>query len=86
MSEHRCATESEEQPAINWRRDGSSVTVYDEENPEAWVRVAFEAGVPPEKRLFMVCDECGAVVPQRAQPGSGTVCGDCGAEFTHPTR
>lgn len=85
MSDQRAARDTAE-PAINWRTEGAGVTIYDEDNPDAWVRMEFEAGVAPEKRLFMVCDECGAVVAQRSRPGNGTVCGDCGAEFTHPSR
>ncbi|WP_049928737.1 hypothetical protein [Halopiger goleimassiliensis] len=69
--------------AINWRQSGSAVTVYDEANPDAWIRLEFEAGVPPEHRLYMICPDCGAVFAQRSAPGNGSVCGDCGATFDH---
>ncbi|WP_255170428.1 hypothetical protein [Natrononativus amylolyticus] len=69
--------------AINWRQTASGVTVYDEENPDAWVHMEFKAGVPPEHRLYMVCDECGSVFAQRGKPGSGTRCGECGALYDH---
>ncbi|QSW97834.1 hypothetical protein [Haloterrigena alkaliphila] len=81
----RRATEAVETDAepINWRQRGSDVTLYDETNPDAWVRMTFEAGVPPEHRLYMICDDCGAVFAQRTTPGASTVCGDCGATFEH---
>ena len=76
------AVESDDHP-INWRRTGDGVTLYDETNDDAWIRMRFEAGVPPEHRLFMICDDCGAVFAQRTTPGHSTVCGDCGATFEH---
>ncbi|THE66867.1 hypothetical protein D8Y22_01340 [Salinadaptatus halalkaliphilus] len=69
--------------AVNWRQTNGGVTLYDETNPDAWIEMAFEAGVDPEHRLFMICPDCGAVFAQRSKPGSGTVCGDCGAAFDH---
>jgi hypothetical protein len=68
---------------VNWRRTDSGITLYEADNPDAWIRAEFEAGVDPEHRLFMVCGECGAVFPQRSKPGNGTVCGDCGTTFDH---
>ncbi|ADB59515.1 hypothetical protein Htur_0617 [Haloterrigena turkmenica DSM 5511] len=76
------AVDTDEDP-INWRQDGADVTLYDETNRDAWIQVTFEAGVPPERRLFMICDDCGAVFAQRTKPGRSTVCGDCGATFDH---
>ncbi|WP_436347928.1 hypothetical protein [Natronorubrum sp. FCH18a] len=78
----RHAAETDGQP-LNWRQTGAGVTVYDETNPDAWVRMTFEAGVRPEHRLFMICDDCGAVFAQRTAPGHSTICGDCGATFDH---
>lgn len=78
----RHAVETDDQP-INWRQRGADVTLYDEGNPDAWIQMTFEAGVPPEHRLYMICDECGAVFAQRTAPGHGTACGDCGATFDH---
>ncbi len=69
--------------AINWRQTATGVTIYDETNPDAWVRIEFEAGVDPENRLFMCCSGCGGIFAQRTKPGKGTVCGDCGATFDH---
>lgn len=74
--------EADDQP-INWRQDGAEVTLYDETNADAWVRMTFEAGVSPEHRLYMICDDCGAVFAQRTKPGRSTVCGDCGTTFDH---
>lgn len=68
---------------VNWRRTGSGITLYEEDNPDAWIRAEFEAGVAPERRPFMICGECGAVLPQRSAPGRATVCGDCGTRFDH---
>ena len=76
------AVDTDEDP-INWRQDGADVTLYDERNRDAWIQVTFEAGVSPEHRLFMICDDCGAVFAQRTKPGHSTVCGDCGATFDH---
>ncbi|WP_290814306.1 hypothetical protein [Halovivax sp.] len=69
--------------AINWRRTDDGVELYDETNADAWVHVSWTAGTPPEKRLFSVCPECGAVAAQRGPPGRGTVCGDCGTAYDH---
>lgn len=66
---------------INWTETDAGVAIYDEENPEAWVRMEFTAGVEPSKRLFSICDECGLVTPQRTRPGAASVCGECDAEF-----
>ncbi|SDQ26259.1 hypothetical protein [Natronobacterium texcoconense] len=71
------------EPAINWRQTSSGLTLYEEGKPDAWIRMTFEAGVDPEHRLYMVCDECGSVFAQRTKPGKGTICGDCGATFDH---
>jgi hypothetical protein len=67
---------------VNWRSTGDGVRVYDEDDPDAWVEVSFEAGVLPEKWLFTVCPDCGFVAPQRTGPGRGMVCGECGAEVS----
>lgn len=76
------AVEADESP-INWRRTDDGIALFDVTNPDAWVRMHFEAGVAPEHRLYMICDECGAVLAQRTTPGNTTVCGDCGAAFEH---
>lgn len=76
------ATVDREDALINWRNTGGGVRIYDEDNADAWIEVAFEAGVPPEKRLYSICPECGLVAPQRTGPGRGMVCGECGAEAT----
>nr|WP_217639169.1 hypothetical protein [Haloarchaeobius iranensis] len=65
----------------DWCRTDDGVRIFDPDNPDAWVEMSFEAGVDPEHRLFMVCDDCGAVFAQRTRPGNGSRCGDCGAEF-----
>ncbi|WP_408959338.1 hypothetical protein [Natrinema sp. 74] len=83
MSERDTRAVAADDTAVNWRQHSSGVTLYEEGNADAWIRAEFEAGVAPEKRLFMVCDDCGAVSAQRSKPGSGTVCGDCGATFDH---
>lgn len=83
MSERESAAISSDDRAINWRQTSSGVTLYEEDNPDAWIHARFEAGVAPEHRLFMICEECGAVFAQRVKPGRGTTCGDCGATFEH---
>ncbi len=83
MSQRRLETVDLTMEPINWRRTPTGVTIYDEDNPDAWVQLTFEAGVAPDHRLFMICNECGAILPQRSKPGSGTICGDCGASFDH---
>ncbi|PCR92614.1 hypothetical protein [Natrinema ejinorense] len=83
MSEREQAAHSPDDRAINWRQNSSGVTLYEDGNPDAWIHAEFEAGVAPEHRLFMICDECGAVFPQRVKPGRGTTCGDCGRTFEH---
>ncbi|WP_254763242.1 hypothetical protein [Natrinema marinum] len=83
MSERDTRTVPGDGTAVNWRQNSSGVTIYEEGNPDAWIHAEFEAGVAPEKRLFMICDDCGAVFAQRSKPGNGTVCGDCGATFDH---
>ncbi|WP_121742051.1 hypothetical protein [Natronorubrum halophilum] len=83
MSKRRMKAIETEDHAINWRQRGAAVTLYDEANSDAWVRMTFEAGTPPEHRLYMVCDDCGAVFAQRTTPGTCTVCGDCGATYDH---
>lgn len=67
---------------LAWRSTGDGVRVYDEDDPDAWVEVTFEAGVPPEKRLYAICPDCGFVAPNPTAPGRGMVCGECGAEAT----
>lgn len=66
---------------VNWRRTDGGVEIYDEANPDAWVRMEFVSGVESCKRLFGVCDDCGLVTPQRALPSASMACGNCGAEF-----
>ncbi|GAB7018517.1 hypothetical protein [Halostagnicola bangensis] len=83
MSKRGIRSAEPESPAINWHQSENGVTIRDEENPDAWVHMEFEAGVPPEHRLFMICDDCGAVFAQRSKPGRGTVCGECGAKYDH---
>mgnify|MGYP000209315648 CR=1 FL=1 len=83
MSEREPAAVSTGDHAINWRQNSSGVTIYEEGNPDAWIRAEFEAGIPPAHRLFMICGECGAVFAQRSKPGNATVCGDCGTTFDH---
>ncbi len=83
MSERATRSTEAEGEAINWRQTSTGVTIYDEGNPDAWVHMEFTAGIPPERRLFMICPECGGVFAQRGKPGNGTVCGDCGATYDH---
>lgn len=66
---------------LDWRRTDDGVEIYDDENPDAWIRMAFVAGAPPEKRLFSICPDCGLVVPQRTLLSRAAVCSGCGAEF-----
>lgn len=68
---------------VNWRPTDDGVRLFEPGNDDAWIEVSFEAGVPPEKRLLMVCDDCGTVAPQPARPGRASVCGDCGTEYAH---
>jgi hypothetical protein len=81
MTERAAKAVVDDEPAYDWTWTDDGVRIYDPENPDAWIQMRFEAGVPPEKRLFMVCDECGAVAAQRVRPGACSVCGDCGSEF-----
>ncbi|SER71744.1 hypothetical protein [Natrinema salaciae] len=83
MTERETAATTPDDRAINWRQNSGGVTLYEEGNPDAWIHARFEAGTAPEDRLFMICDECGAVFAQRSKPGNGTVCGDCGTTFDH---
>ena len=83
MSERDARAVPDDGTAVNWRQNSSGVTLYEEGNPDAWIHTELEAGVAPEKRLFMVCAECGAVFAQRVKPGRGTTCGDCGTTFEH---
>ncbi|ELY75662.1 hypothetical protein C488_09634 [Natrinema pellirubrum DSM 15624] len=86
MSERESAAVDRGDSPVNWRQTGSGVTLYEEGNADAWIHAEFEAGIDPEHRLFMICDECGAVFAQRSKPGNGTVCGDCGTAFDHAPR
>ncbi|MFC6716868.1 hypothetical protein ACFQGT_16565 [Natrialbaceae archaeon GCM10025810] len=83
MSERGARAVESPDDAINWRQTSDGVTIYDEENPDAWIHAAFEAGTPPERRLFMICRDCGAVFAQRSKPGRATACGDCGTVYEH---
>lgn len=83
MSERRAKVIRGEHQPINWRQTADGVTVYDEENKDAWIHVRFEAGVKPEDRLFMICTDCGGIFPQRSKPGNGSICGDCGTTYDH---
>lgn len=85
MSKRATETDDGDDP-INWRQTTTGVTIYDEDDPDAWIHVDFEAGISPEHRLFMICEACGAVFAQRGKPGNGTVCGDCGAAYDHDRR
>ena len=67
--------------AVNWKRTGGGVEIYDETNPDAWVRMEFVSGIDPGERLYGICDDCGLVTPQRALPSASMACGNCGAEF-----
>ncbi|WP_135854350.1 hypothetical protein [Halorussus salinus] len=80
MSERLQRREQDEDP-INWTRTDDGVEIYDETNPDAWVRMEFVSGIAPEKRLYGVCDDCGLVTAQRALPSASMACGNCGAEF-----
>lgn len=66
---------------INWKRTGSGVEIYDETNPDAWVRMEFVSGIDPERRLYGICDDCGLVTAQRSLPSASMACGNCGSEF-----
>jgi len=83
----RCPNENRQpSPATIARPTGDRTvpaSLYEEGNRDAWIRADFEAGVTPEHRLYMICDECGGVFAQRVKPGNGTTCGDCGATFEH---
>lgn len=74
------ATVDSEDGRVNWRTTGDGVRIFDENDPDAWVEVSFDAGVPPEKRLYTICPECGLIAPQRTGPGRGMVCGECGED------
>lgn len=80
MSERVEQREQDADP-VNWKRTGGGVEIYDEANPDAWVRMEFVSGIAPHKRLYGICDDCGLVTPQRALPSDSMSCGDCGAEF-----
>ncbi|GAA0280026.1 hypothetical protein [Halobacterium noricense] len=66
---------------VNWRRTDDGVELYDEADPDAWIRMAVEPGAPAEERPYSVCPECGLVAAQRTVPGRHMACADCGAEF-----
>lgn len=66
---------------VNWRRTARGVELYDPDNPDAYIRMAVDAGAPAHERPFSVCPECGIVAPQRAPPGRYMVCGACDTEF-----
>ncbi len=68
---------------INWRKTTTGVTIYEEDEPDAWIHAEFEAGTPPELRLFMCCPNCGGISAHRTVPGHGSVCCECGSQFTH---
>ena len=85
MSDPATPERGSEEP-VDWRRTDDGVRLFDPANDDAWIEVTFEAGVAPEKRLFMVCDDCGAVAAQRTRPGRASVCADCGTEHEHEPR
>lgn len=85
MTDSATAERGSEDP-VDWRRTDDGVRLFDPENDDAWIEVAFEAGVDPEKRLFMVCPDCGAVAAQRTRPGRASICADCGTEHEHEPR
>jgi len=66
---------------VNWRRTDDGVELYDEANPDAWIRIAVEPGAPADERPYSVCPDCGIVAAQRTMPAGHMVCDDCGAEF-----
>ncbi|MUV60437.1 hypothetical protein [Halobacterium sp. CBA1126] len=72
---------SRDDSTVNWRRTDDGVELYDETDPDAWIRMAVEPGAPAEERPYSVCSECGLVAAQRTVPGRHMVCADCGAEF-----
>jgi len=75
MQQHRAGS-------VNWRRtDGGGVELYDETNPDAWIRIDVDPGAPPEERPYSVCPDCGVVAAQRTAPSDHMVCSECGAEF-----
>jgi len=80
MSERLERREQGEDP-VNWTRTADGVEIYDERNPDAWVRMEFVSGIDPDKRLYGICDDCGLVTAQRALPSASMACGNCGAEF-----
>lgn len=86
MSERGMRASETEDEAINWRQTADGVTIYDEDNPDAWIHAEFTAGVSPEHRLYMVCTECGEIFAQRGKPGNGTLCGSCGTTYDHDRR
>ncbi|WP_134672358.1 hypothetical protein [Halorussus marinus] len=85
----RTESRGRDEEAVNWTRTDGGVEIYDERNPDAWVRMEFVSGLDPGKRLYGICDDCGLVTPQRGLPADSMVCADCGAEFdaeSHPSR
>lgn len=66
---------------VNWRRTEDGVELYDESNPDAWLRMDVEPGADADERPFSVCPDCGIVAAQRSLPSRHMVCGACGAEF-----
>ncbi|WP_254528234.1 hypothetical protein [Natrinema gelatinilyticum] len=83
MSERDLRSVDRDERPVNWRQNSSGITLFEAGNPDAWIHAEFEAGVAPENRLYMICDECGAVFAQRCKPGNGSICGDCGMTFDH---
>ncbi|WP_435333668.1 hypothetical protein [Haloarchaeobius sp. TZWWS8] len=81
MRETAASSSEQDEPTYDWTRTDDGVRIFDPENQDAWVQMSFEAGVPPEKRLFMICDDCGAVAAQRTRPGTVSVCGSCDTAF-----
>ena len=81
MSEPLERRTSDDDDRINWKRTGDGVEIYDEANPDAWVRMGFVSGIDPERRLYAICDDCGLVTAQRSLPSDSMACGNCGCEF-----
>ena len=50
MSE-RVEQRGQDADPVNWKRTGGGVEIYDEANPDAWVRMGFVCGFAPLNRL-----------------------------------
>lgn len=73
---------------VNWRPTSMGIELYDERNPDAWIRVALPdepddletdadpAGADGEV-CYLLCETCGSV-PLERRPEGAVVCSECG--------